>query len=116
MRPGIPTPNSLTKKGEILTKNMGKLPEMAEHVKMGSYTPIYGGKCCRYSSILGWQIEKEGFGCSKFATKMGDFSTDKFGCGSNFLLNDHKILFDKKFTTHQMVTFALSEGGCSKIT
>ena len=43
MRPGIPTPNSLTKKGEILTKNMGKLPEMAEHVKIGSYTPIYVG-------------------------------------------------------------------------
>ena len=31
MSPGIPTPNSLTKNGEIWTKNWVKLPKMAEN-------------------------------------------------------------------------------------
>ena len=31
MRPGIPTPNSLTKNGELLMKNWEKLPKMAQN-------------------------------------------------------------------------------------
>ena len=105
LRPGIPTPNYLTKNGEIL----GKFRQLAKVSKNGlknNSSPISN------ISSNSYFIHQPKFPFQSWLNRWANVKNwpiSKFFCFHQipfFLVNDHKIFFDQKLPTHEMVNLA----------
>ena len=101
MRLQIPTPNSLTKKCEILMKNLEKLAKNSQKMVrkkcLAKYPWFYGPTIIFLSKCTATKLIGQS---QKLANFVFIFAKSKI------VLNDHKIFFNQKMPTHQTVNLA----------